>query len=147
MLNSFYFPFPPDAIHFWLIVSVTKLMSTLISAQKLSVCIAIYISTARHFSLIFSTRIYLITALCCLASTALNLLRFYYSPDFGIIKNILWRIFSSREAKRLFPVRRLLTHWGEMLILAIIYTHAESAGKLTEKRKKENVTFRTMWML
>lgn len=72
-----------------------------------------------------------------------NLLRFYYSPDFWNIKNF----FHPREQRIYFPEWLPMTHWGEMLILTIIYTHAESTGKLIAREKGSvTATWSCKWL-
>lgn len=83
---------------------VTKLMSTLISAQKAIKTLPQFIIYSVCVFFFFFHEIYLITLfLCCLISSfcskVLNLLRFYYQPDFLVIKTKFLII----TKKRLFP--------------------------------------------
>lgn len=75
---------------------------------------------------------YLITVFLSLLSRvhppyyASDLLCFYYSPIWWIIKNNSF-LFNTQNARAAaFPLRMSLTHWSQTLILTVIYTQSES---------------------
>lgn len=103
----------------------TKLISTLISAHNK--CFSQFSSSQFAFPQnLFNYSFSLLSHFIPIVQL-LNLLRFYCSPDWWIIK-----MFST--LKRFgFPVWKMLSDWVETLILTIIYTQAERTGKFTEK--------------